>query len=106
MVFDERPELPRSHSVGGHIGRSGDRGRSRSLVDQGDLPEVVPGPEGRFRLAANTHGRIAVTDDEEAGSTAALARHRLALREAAFLHLVRQVPEIILVELSEDRDLS
>src|SRR6185369_13492081 len=90
VILDERLELPGSHPVCGHVGRSGDRRGTRALVDKRDLTEIVAGAERRPSLAADAHRGAPLRDDEEACAAGALARHRAAFRETALFHLVRQ----------------
>src|SRR5213083_272712 len=106
MLLDEGTELPGGEPVAEQVGCGHDRGGTRALVDERDLPEIVSGPERRTGLAADADRRVPLDDDEEPGSTGALGRHFGAFPEAPLFHLAPEALEVVVAEAREDRDLT
>ena len=90
-------------AVADEVGRRGDRRRAHALVDQRDLAEVVARAEARALGAAHRDGRLARLDQEERGAVRALLHDRLAGREVPLLEEQRDLRELVVVEVGEER---
>ena len=81
-----------------------DRRRACALVDQRDLAEVVALRQRRDLLAVDRDGRFPGLDHEERSSTGALLRDRLARGELTVFEEPRDVLDVALAQVGEQRD--
>ena len=84
------------------LGRDGRRARAH--VDQGDVAEVVAGPEAPALLAADGHDGLPALDHEEPCGALALDRHGVARVEHPLLERAAQALELTPGEPREQRD--
>src|SRR5215204_889320 len=76
-----------------------------ALRDQCDLPEVVARPEPALLLTVHRDLGVAVLDHEEADAALALAGDLLARGELPALHRLRDLVELLVVQIGEERDV-
>ena len=104
VALDERAEVPEGEAPADQLARGGDRGRARALVDQGDLAEVVAGPERRARLAADRDRGLTRLDHEERRPAGALLATVSPSRKRRSLNSRATWPDLALVQVGEERD--
>src|SRR6185437_5042897 len=103
VLLHERSELPVGEPVADELGARGDRGRTRALVDEGDLAEVVAFGQRRARPAADRDRRFARLDDEEGRAPGTLLGDRLARGEATLLEERRDAFDVAGTHVGEER---
>src|SRR5215831_4503151 len=87
------------------LGRGRDGSRSRALVDQGYLAEVVASPQRPDPFAADRHRRFPGLDDEEGGGPYTFLDDRLSGGEFALFEHAGDLRYVALTQAGEKRNL-
>src|SRR4051812_20025482 len=101
VLLDERAELPPGEAPADEVGAGGDGRHPQAVVDQGDLAEVVAGPQHAPVLAADRDVRLAGLDDVEGRPAGALLGDGLARPESPLLEDRADLLELAPVEVTE-----
>src|SRR5215207_5333620 len=89
----------------GQVAFGSDGRGSGALRDQRDLAEVVARPEPALLLTVHRDLGVSVLDHEEADAALALAGDLLACGELPALHRLRDLLELLVVQVREERDV-
>src|SRR5215813_6733982 len=87
------------------LGRGRDGSRSRALVDQGDLTEIVASPQRPDPFAADRHRRFPGLDDEEGGGPYTFLDDRLSGGEFPLFERAGDLRHFAVTQAGEKRNL-